>query len=72
MYILQGASGNREGNKGGYPPIEEMPEYSAVTHTEVGFALLTVSPSTLDWTFYEASTADTERKVLDTMTITRK
>jgi hypothetical protein len=71
VYILQGASGNREGNKGGYPPVEEMPDYSAVTHTEVGFALLTVAPSTLDWVFYEATTADTERKELDRITITR-
>lgn len=76
VYILQGASGNREGNKGSYPDDpSQIPEWSAATHTNVGFGLLTVAEKSLDWKFYASSVLDGENAtgpvLLDTMTITR-
>jgi acid phosphatase type 7 len=84
VYILQGASGNREGNKGSYPPEDEMPDWSAAAHTDVGYALMTVTANTLDWKFYAStvlaadSTNPTGKKIVksspvlvDQMTITK-
>lgn len=73
VYILQGASGNREGNKGSYPPQEELPSYSANTQTAVGYALLTVGPEQLDWVFYAAPDPENgvEKSVLDSVTIAK-
>jgi 3',5'-cyclic AMP phosphodiesterase CpdA len=74
VYILQGASGNREGNKGSYPSDPaELPDWSAATHTEVGYGLLTISADTLDWQFWKASVLSGEAVsgpvLLDQMTI---
>jgi len=54
-YILQGSSGNREGNKGSYPPDSQCPEWSAARHTDVGFGLMTVHDDKIDWSFYKSS-----------------
>jgi hypothetical protein len=67
VYILQGASGNREGNKGAYPPQDQLPEWSAAQHNDVGFGLMTVSSNTLEWSFYNSSTG----LIIDSMTITK-
>jgi 3',5'-cyclic AMP phosphodiesterase CpdA len=75
VYLLQGASGNREGNKGSYPPADEMPAWSAAALTNVGYGLLTATKSSLDWKFYASSVLDGENPsgpvLLDQMTITR-
>jgi hypothetical protein len=70
VYIMQGASGNREGNDGNYPPLEQLPAWVASAHNEIGFGILTQSAdgSTLKWTFY-VSAGDNE--VLDTVTFTK-
>jgi hypothetical protein len=75
VYILQGASGNREGTKGSYPPADEMPAWSAATATTVGYGLMTITEDTLDWKYYASSVLDGENPsgpvLLDQMTITR-
>merc|ERR1719231_852474 len=53
VYVLQGASGNREGNKGSYP--DEMPVWSAAHSTEVGYGLMKVTHDLLQWHFYNSS-----------------
>jgi hypothetical protein len=57
-YILQGSSGNREGNEGEYPDDNDpsLPDWSAARHVEVGYGLLTVSKSELKWEFFKAGT----------------
>lgn len=51
---MQGASGNREGNDGAYPPLDQLPEWTAAAHNEVGYAVLTQSAdqSSLTWKFF--------------------
>jgi hypothetical protein len=71
VHFMQGASGNREGNKGSYPPPEQRPEWSASAATEVGYALMIVTPTTLDWTYYAASIEGPTDVVLDHVTLTR-
>ena len=75
VYVLQGASGNREGNKGSYPPADEMPDWSAASHTDVGYGLLTVTQDKLDWQFWKSSVLTGDNVsgpvLLDQMTITR-
>lgn len=68
VYFLQGASGNREGNKGSYPPPEEMPEWVAASHTDVGFALMTISSDSLEWVFYAADAVNGPKEI-DRVTI---
>lgn len=68
VHFLQGASGNREGNKGGYPA--DLPEWTATALTNVGYAVMTVSADTLDWSFYEA-TLDGPDPLLDHVTLTK-
>ena len=75
VYILQGASGNREGNKGSYPPPSEMPDWSAAAHGDLGYALMTATATSLDWKFY-ASTVTIGASphgpvLLDQMTMTK-
>jgi 3',5'-cyclic AMP phosphodiesterase CpdA len=65
VYILQGASGNREGNKGSYPA--ELPDFSAAHATDVGYGLMTVSSSKIDWKFYSSAT----EQELDCFTISK-
>eukprot|EP00602_Paraphysomonas_sp_CaronLab_P008380 CAMPEP_0185024288 /NCGR_PEP_ID=MMETSP1103-20130426/7296_1 /TAXON_ID=36769 /ORGANISM="Paraphysomonas bandaiensis, Strain Caron Lab Isolate" /LENGTH=510 /DNA_ID=CAMNT_0027557209 /DNA_START=44 /DNA_END=1576 /DNA_ORIENTATION=- len=74
VYVLQGASGNREGNKGSYPPQEELPEWSAATHVDVGLALLTVSADQIQWKYYSSSVTGESPQgpvLLDEFTLTR-
>ena len=58
MYIVQGASGNREGNKGGWP--ETVADWSAGHSETVGYGILTVqngeaSRPTMHWSFVQSS-----------------
>ena len=75
VYILQGASGNREGNKGSYPDPADMPAWSAAAHTNVGYGLLTASEKSLEWKFYQSSVLDGDSPsgpvLIDEVTITR-
>ena len=54
VYIIQGASGNREGNKGSFPA--DLPKWSANQQTVVGYGLLTVSDSQMEFSFYDSAT----------------
>lgn len=56
VYVVQGASGNREGNRGSWP--DPLPEWSASHSSEVGYAVMTVTASSLDWTFYDSATRE--------------
>lgn len=53
VYLVQGASGNREGNHGF--PSSGLPAWSAAHSSDVGYALYTVSPSSFDWLFFAAN-----------------
>lgn len=70
VYIMQGASGNREGNTGSYRPIDEMEDYMASAHTDIGYGILTQSADgkNLKWNFH-ASAGDNE--ILDSVTLTK-
>ena len=67
IYIMQGASGNREGNDGAYPPLDQLPEWTAAVHNEIGYGIMTLSAdqSTMGWKFFE-SNGNAE---LDAMTV---
>lgn len=52
VYIMQGASGNREGNDG---PSANPPAWSAASDSSVGFGLLTVSQSALSFQYYASN-----------------
>ena len=58
VYILQGASGNREGNRASFP-VENVPEWSLAHSAELGYATLISTAaqggSSLKWSFYRAS-----------------
>ena len=54
VYIVQGASGNREGNKGTYP--DEHPDWSLARYTDIGYALMTVEEDSVAWRFYNSET----------------
>jgi 3',5'-cyclic AMP phosphodiesterase CpdA len=61
VYIVQGASGNREGNKGGFSPPDQLPDWSAGRSTDVGYGMLTVDNKVAEgqkthvkWQFYSA------------------
>ena len=61
-YIVQGASGNREGNKGSYPDDPSLiPEWSAARLTDIGYAIMTVERDSIAWRFYNSET----RAVID-------
>lgn len=55
VYIMQGASGNHEGNKGPYSPSQ--PDWIANSQNDVGYGLLSVSGDgkTADWQFIRSS-----------------
>ena len=66
VYILQGASGNREGNKGSFPDADKLPDWSASHSMDIGYGLMTFTGTdTLDWQFIRAE----DNTVLDTMTM---
>ena len=48
-YIVMGASGNREGNKG---PYHDLPDWSAANDQSVAFVTMKVTRSVIDWSFY--------------------
>ena len=68
VYLLQGASGNREGNKGSVN--SNLPDWSAVQYTQVGFGLLNVKGNgeSVNWSFIESET----NIVLDGMAMKRR
>jgi len=66
-YIVQGASGNRENNKG---PYSNLPEWSAFNDQSIGFGLLTVSRTSMDWKFL-ASVSEGEPILKDSFILTR-
>lgn len=67
---MQGASGNREGNDGNYPPLDQLPSWVASAHNEIGYAILTQSADgkEISWKFLESST----NNVLDSASWTKK
>lgn len=69
MYMLQGSSGNREGNKGDYPPLEELPDWVAAVHNDVGYGILTQSANgnTLSWSFFRSA----DQEMLDSVTMSK-
>jgi hypothetical protein len=66
VYMMQGASGNREGNKGDYPPLSELPSWVASVHNDIGYGILTQAADgqSLSWNFYNSET----ETALDTVT----
>jgi 3',5'-cyclic AMP phosphodiesterase CpdA len=58
VYMMQGASGNREGNKGEYPPLSELPDWVAGVDNDIGYGILTQSADgqTLSWSFFNSET----------------
>jgi acid phosphatase type 7 len=73
IYILQGASGNRENNKGESSWPNPEPAWSAGHSSEVGYGLLTVESAaasavpTLHWTFFRSS----DNEALDSFTLSK-
>ena len=73
IYILQGASGNRENNKGEGSWPNPEPAWSAGHSSEVGYGLLTVESAassvvpTLHWTFFRSS----DNEALDSFTLSK-
>ena len=69
VYLLQGSSGNREGNDGDYDDME-LPDWAASAHNNIGYGILTQSAdgSQLKWSFYESAG---DNQMLDTMTMTK-
>jgi predicted phosphohydrolase len=54
VYLVQGASGNREGNDG---PPRNAPDWTAAVSGAIGFAIMQVTTSSVDWSFYAASSS---------------
>lgn len=50
-YVMMGASGNREGNKG---PYHDVPDWSAFNDQSVGFVVMAVTRSQIDFSFFAA------------------
>lgn len=69
VYLMQGASGNREGNNGDYPPLTQLPSWVAAVHNEIGYGILTQSAdgSSLQWAYY----VSTGQERLDYFTFTK-
>ena len=67
-YFLQGASGNREGNKGGIP--DNTAEWSAAIFNEVGLATMMITADSVEWTYY-STPGGTEMVELDHAVITK-
>jgi acid phosphatase type 7 len=55
VYILQGGSGNREGNDG-FP--DNAPSWSAAHEASVGFGIMTVSKDSIDFSFYASRSSE--------------
>jgi acid phosphatase type 7 len=60
VYMMQGSSGNREGNSGTYPPLSELPAWVANVHNNIGLGVLTQSfdGKSLLWSFYDSATME--------------
>jgi len=73
IYIVQGASGNRENNKGEGSWPNPEPAWSAGHSSDIGYGLMVVeaaaanSVPTLHWTFYRSS----DNAVLDNFTLSK-
>ena len=70
VYILQGSSGNREGNKSSWPADDDLPDWSLAHSGEIGYGVLTSTAAqggaTLKWAFYRSE----DNELLDTATYT--
>lgn len=68
-YLMQGASGNREGNKHEYPPLSDLPEWVAAVHNDIGYGVLTQAADgkQLSWSFFNSETGE----ALDTVHYTK-
>lgn len=66
IHVMQGASGNREGNKGGYGTLQA---YSAAHSVDIGYGIMSVSidGKMLDFGFYNSKT----NEKLDTFSINK-
>lgn len=67
VYVMQGASGNREGNKGSHPDPSGLPDWSAATLTEIGYGVMSISATEISWEFHCSATAE----VLDHFVISK-
>jgi hypothetical protein len=69
IYIMQGASGNREGNDGTYPPLTDLPSFIASAHNDIGFGVMTMSADgkNLKWAYYNSKSME----MLDSMVMTK-
>lgn len=65
VYLMQGASGNHEGNKGPYSP--DQPDWIANSQNDVGYGLLTVDGTTAEWQFIRSS----DGTILDKITYSK-
>mmetsp|Transcript_40603 Transcript_40603/g.108651 ORF Transcript_40603/g.108651 Transcript_40603/m.108651 type:complete len:111 (+) Transcript_40603:173-505(+) len=66
-YIVQGASGNREGNDG----FGDTPEWSANHNSSVGFGLMAVNRTALTWRFFAAPEEADGATLVDEFHMTR-
>lgn len=64
VYVVQGASGNREGNDG-FP--SELPAWSAARASDVGYGILTASATELTFDYYVSSFDGA--KLIDSFTV---
>jgi 3',5'-cyclic AMP phosphodiesterase CpdA len=55
VYIVQGSSGDREGNPG-FPT--DLPDWSAAHSSNIGFGLMSMSRTKIDFTYYTANDVD--------------
>ena len=67
-YIVQGASGNREGNAG----FGDTPEWSAHHNSSVGFGLMAVNRTALTWRFFAAPEEADGATLVDEFRMTRE
>ncbi len=69
VYLMQGGSGNREGNNGDYPPLSELPSWVAAVDNKIGYGVLTLSEdaSTITWEFFQSE----GMKVTDVVTFAK-
>ena len=67
VYIMQGASGNREGNDGPYSP--DQPAFIANSQSVFGYGILTIAADgqSLGWAFYDSAS----NAMLDSATYTK-
>ena len=65
-YVVVGTGGNREGNENGDNFSHPEP-WSAANSLDVGFAMMSITNSSLEWNFFSSY----ENQVIDQFTITK-